>query len=537
VDRASIRPIGAVDTIWLNMDRPNNLMIIDSVMLFDEPVDWDRLTLMLRRRLVDRFPVFRQRPVDPAHPLGLPHWEDDPRFALGRHVRRVRLPEPGDDAVLQRYIEQQIHRPFNRRHPLWEYHLIDGYGPGAAVLARFHHALADGAALMEVLLSTTDATPDGDLAPDPEDHPRIRHVSPRGHAEDENENENESAQPDEPLDGLAGLLGAAARMANSAARSATAAARSATAAAHSATAAASAATAAASAAARTTLHLLEELPHVATHAAALVDVLALTQQTGQVAGKLLLAGNPVSPLTGTPVPAKRVVWSSPRPLADVKHAGRPAGATVNDVILTAVSAALARYVADRGGDPVDLVTMIPVNLRKPGEPLPRELGNKFALVFLELPSGEHPPLARLALAKQRMDQIKHSPEAVLTFGLIQAIGRTNPDIERLLVDFFSNKAFGVTTNVIGPAEQRWMAGTPLAGVLGWVPGSGRHSLGVCVLTYNRTLRAGFKADAAVVPDPERLVTAFDECLEDLLYLATAHGSHARRANGTQPATL
>jgi len=471
------RPIGAVDTIWLNMDRPNNLMIIDSVMLFDAPVDWTRLRDVLWRRLIGRFPVFTQRPVDPSIPLGLPHWEYDPGFDLERHLIHARLPEPGDDAALQAYVEARMTEPFDRSHPLWEYHFIDGYqGGGAAVMARYHHALADGAALLEVLLSTTDATADGDLTPEP--------PPPAGPGAD-----------DEHLEGLASFLGTAARVANSVAHSATAAAAGAK-------------------------HLLEGLPQLAAHPHAIVDALALGPATGQVAGKLLTASNPTSPLSGTPVAAKRVVWSAPRPLDDVKRAGRPAGATVNDVLLTALSAAVSRYVAGRGGEPVDLVTMVPVNLRAKGEPLPRELGNKFALVFLELPSGDHPPLERLALAKQRMDHIKHSPEAVLTFGLIQAIGRTNPDLERLLVDFFSNKAFGVTTNVVGPPVRRFMAGTPMTGVLGWVPGSGNQSLGVCILTYDRTLRVGFKADAALVPAPEKLVLAFDECLDELLDLTT-----------------
>ena len=194
--------------------------------------------------------------------------------------------------------------------------------------------------------------------------------------------------------------------------------------------------------------------------------------------------------------------------------------------MTALSEAFAQYMAGRGSSPVDLNTMIPVNLRKPGEPLPRELGNKFALVFLELPSGEHAPLERLALAKARMDDIKHSPEAVITFGLITAIGRTNPDVERVLVDFFSNKAIGVTTNVPGPREQRYVAGVPMTGVLGWVPGSGHQSVGACILTYNQTVRVGFKVDAAIVPDPDKLVYAFDESISDLLDIAAAHHSHA-----------
>ena len=38
------RPVGAVDNIWLNMDQPSNLMVIDSVMWFDGSADWDRIS-------------------------------------------------------------------------------------------------------------------------------------------------------------------------------------------------------------------------------------------------------------------------------------------------------------------------------------------------------------------------------------------------------------------------------------------------------------------------------------------------------------
>ena len=39
-------------------------------------------------------------------------------------------------------------------------------------------------------------------------------------------------------------------------------------------------------------------------------------------------------------------------------------------------------------EPRDLTTMVPVNLRPAGEPLPRELGNRFALAMLPMPCGE-----------------------------------------------------------------------------------------------------------------------------------------------------
>ena len=41
------RAIGPVDTMWLNMDRPNNLMVIDGVMWFDGAIDFERLRAVI----------------------------------------------------------------------------------------------------------------------------------------------------------------------------------------------------------------------------------------------------------------------------------------------------------------------------------------------------------------------------------------------------------------------------------------------------------------------------------------------------------
>ena len=431
------RRLGAVDSMWLEMDRPENLMVIDSLMWFDEPVDHERLVELARHRLVDRYPVFRQRPT---HPLGGAFgafWEDDPDFDIAHHVRRVTLPPPGDDAALQRYVEAQVSRPLDRRHPLWELHHVDGFGGGSAVYTRFHHSLADGIALAQVLLSCTDAAPDGDLRSEPDR--AVRHHEAR------------------PL-----------------------------------------------------------VPRLSASTA-----LRLAGQTLHVADKLVLGRLPESPLSGPPGVAKRTVWSGPVPVCEVRRVAATAGGTVNDVLVAALSGAVGAYVGEHGGVATDLTTMVPVDLRPPGVPLPRELGNKFALVLLPLPTGSASPLTRLAESKRRIDQIKDSPEAAITFGLSGAIGRTHPRLGRLLVDFFAGKAIGVTTNVPGPREPRYVAGTRVAGVLGWVPGSGRQTLGACIFSYARSVRVGFKVDALAVPDPERLVTAFEDEMDDYLRLAHA----------------
>jgi WS/DGAT/MGAT family acyltransferase len=249
--------------------------------------------------------------------------------------------------------------------------------------------------------------------------------------------------------------------------------------------------------------------------------LRFSRQSVSIARKLLLSSDPVTPLHGTPGGTKLVAWSGPRPLGDVKRVARLAGGTVNDVVVAAVSAALSHYLVDSGAEPVDLMTMVPVNVRAPDRPVTADLGNRFALVLLHLPTGSWAPLDRLAEAKRRMDRIKDSPEPWLTFGLITAIGRTPPMVERLVVDFFSGKAFGVMTNVPGPTRRRSVAGTPITGILGWVPGTGRQGVGVSIFTYDGTVRVGFKVDADVVGAPDKLVHAYEQAIDELLRLGHA----------------
>ena len=448
------RTVGAVDNIWLRMDRPANLMVIDSVMWLDEPLDLERFRAVVQRRIIDRFPVFSQRIAPDTLPLLAPQWEDDPEFDLDHHLSTAVLPEPAGESELKAYVESVMQVPLDRAHPLWQMHVIEGYGGGAAVVSRFHHAIADGIALAQVLLSLTDEEPDGDLVP----------VSP------------------EPPANSGWTL---------------------------------------------SLPGLGSARSAITEASKLVrpsvvrDALTLVSQTAHIADKLLLGSNPPGPLLGQPGLAKRAVWSRPHPISQIKTIGRSTGATVNDVLVAAVAGALATYVLDEGGTPADLTTMVPVNLRPVDKPLPRELGNKFALAMLPMPLGERSPRARLTAAKQRMDGIKESPEALITFGLINAIGLTHPRIEDLLVDFFSSKAIGVTTNVMGPLQDRYLAGSRIAGVLGWVPGSGHQTVGVCIFSYNQTVRVGFKVDATVVPAADRLVDAFDAELDDLLAISAA----------------
>jgi diacylglycerol O-acyltransferase len=149
------------DAAWLRMDRSTNLMVINSLMWFDEPPDWNRLRATYVERIVERFPRFRQ--IGRASgPLGSPHWEDDPDFDAGDHFHRIALPAPGDREALRRLVGDLATAPLDHGRALWDVYLIDGFGAGAAVLTRVHHAIGDGIALARVMLSATD---EGDAVP------------------------------------------------------------------------------------------------------------------------------------------------------------------------------------------------------------------------------------------------------------------------------------------------------------------------------------------------------------------------------------
>ena len=457
--------INPVDAIWLHTDRVQNLMVIECVMFLEGPVDRAAVEQLLRDRLVDVYPVFSRRPAAGRRRWSKPHWEDVPGFDPADHVRDVQLPWPGDSTTLQTHIGGSLATPLPRDRPLWDVHLVTGLDEGSAIYVRLHHALADGMALTEVLLSLTDASPGGAVT-----RSAATTSGQAGVDVDRHDTKHQGAPTVDP--------GAS----------------------------------------------------MAPWPSRLVATSRTVAQAAGVLTKLLVTRNPPSSLVGAAGAHKAATWSDPIDLPLVKDIARASGSTVNDVLVSALSGALGHYQRERGARAVDLPTMIPVNLRPPGVPLPRELGNCFAIVLLLLPSGLSGAAERLAETKHRMDTIKRSPEPVITFALIGGIGRLGRRLSRALITFFAGKVSGVTTNVPGPREPRYLAGVRITGLLGWVPGSANQTLGTCIFTYDGTVRIGLKTDATVIDDPACILRAFhreidtlaDELVTSLVAPAASH---------------
>jgi WS/DGAT/MGAT family acyltransferase len=239
-----------------------------------------------------------------------------------------------------------------------------------------------------------------------------------------------------------------------------------------------------------------------------------------LANLLLLDPDPPTPLKGALGVQKRCAWSQPIPLADVKAIGLVTDSTVNDVLLTTVAGALGRYLRSRGVSVggLDIRAVVPVNLRPIDGPI--KLGNAFGLVFLSLPIGIDDPLDRLRELKRRMDGIKGTPEALVTFGILNAMGVGGPHFEELVASIFEKKATSVMTNVPGPKEIRYLAGKAIRNLMFWVPQSGRLGLGVSILSYAGDVLIGVASDAGLTPDPESIVEAAHVEFDGLVQLVT-----------------
>jgi len=278
-------------------------------------------------------------------------------------------------------------------------------------------------------------------------------------------------------------------------------------------------------------------PAINAVAGAARGALALAGGAGMLVGEMLRTDDPPSPLKGDFGPAKRVAWSKPFPISDIKAIGQQHGAKVNDVLVAAMTGALRTYLKGRGVNvnATTLRAMVPVDLRPPQRM--GQLGNEFGLVVLDLAVTRARADHRLALTKARMDALKQSPEPLATRALLDLLGRGPKFLEDFSNDLFGRKASVVMTNVTGPREELYLAGAPIERMLAWAPHPGKQlGMAVSILSYKGMAGLTVIGDAHLVPDPEVITEAFnDEFLKMLKKTSTAGAPAKKAATGRPPA--
>jgi WS/DGAT/MGAT family acyltransferase len=216
-----------------------------------------------------------------------------------------------------------------------------------------------------------------------------------------------------------------------------------------------------------------------------------------------------NPLTGR----LRVDWSQRVPLGLIKDIGREYGGTVNDVLLTAVAGAVRTHLSDQGEkvDEFDLRCIVPVNLRaaRRVEEMATDLGNRFGLVFLELPIHASGPAERMAALQEEIRRLKKSGEPAVSFGILWMLGHLPPIVERIFNAVFGRKASMVVSNVPGPSRALTMDGVALSNLMFWVPHPAGLGLGISLISYNDGVCIGVRSDTGVLEEPGTLVEGIE----------------------------
>ena len=465
---AAAERMSRVDTAWLRMDTPANLMMIVGVWLLEPGVSHAALCQRVEERLL-KYRRFRQRVVDDA--MGAA-WQTDRAFDLQRHVVAERLaPRRGQSAraALEARVAELATTPLHAKHPLWQLHLIEDYPDvqgrrGSALIARIHHCIADGIALISVMLSITD----GGKPP------------PERPSKPEDERDWLADAVLKPITDVAvkaiGLYG------DGVVKSMDALSKP--------------------------QELFGSLDIMLTGAQVMKDVAALA----------LMPDDSPTRLKGKPGTRKRVAWCEPIPLEDVRAVGKALGGSINDVLLACAAGAIGSHLRAQGDDTdgQEIRAMVPVNLR----PLEKawQLGNRFGLVPLVLPIGVANPVARVYAVRQRMNELKGSYQPLLAFGVLAVAGLLIKPAQHALLGLFAKKATAVMTNVPGPKEPLSFCGSTLRQTMFWVPQSGDIGMGLSILSYGGGVQFGLITDAGLCPDPHAITERFGPEFERLLTL-------------------
>jgi diacylglycerol O-acyltransferase len=420
------------------------------VCIFERVIPFDEFVADIESKL-HCLPRYEQIIVQAPYGIGYPTWEDDPHFDIRRHIFPVRLDTPGGGVELEALVGRLIGTLMDRAKPLWDIHVVTGLSSGrGALVIRLHHALADGisgiAAIMGVMLDRTPAPSRRGDRPGPHHRPR----------------------PAERSIARA-IAGAAYDTVNS---------------------------------------------FISVQEGLLALAFGLREQSMQsgVKGILGLLPEIIGPVERLPFNKRctgdRTFCWAEFDMAEVQAIRHAAGGTINDVVLSTLTGAIARYTR-RPGETVDdrLIRVVcPVNLRQNES----EIGNRISILPVVLPLNMNNPVNMLRAVAARMEIMKNARVASMLalaggcFGILPpalqaALWRVVPEFT-LPLPLFNI----ICTNIPGSRAPLYSLGRRMIAAYPQVPTGYDLGVNCAVTSYAGKLFFGMIADPQAAPDVHRL---------------------------------
>jgi diacylglycerol O-acyltransferase len=450
------------DTSFLANEKANAHMAIGAVLMCEGEAPPAEDFLAHIRSRVHQLPRLRQRLLYPPLGLGTPFWVDHAEFDIHRHVRRLRLPEPGGEGQFRELVGELLSPPLDRGKPLWELILVEGFAEDRfAIVYKTHHAMADGISAVDIGMLLFDVepkeTPAGDeVAWSPARTPSRWNLATRA---------------------LAGIAATFARLGSWLQRA------------------------------------VREPGRAGRRAAdGLAGLWEVTWNLARPAPKVPF---------NTEIGADRSFCWRTFELADFKRIKNSLGGTVNDVSLAVTAGALRRWLVERDVEVagMELKALVPVSIRTENEH--GELGNKLTAMRGPLPVGIADPVERFAAISAAMDDLKASKQplgAEAIWGLNDWFRDFAPPVllGPTATINFSTRLFNLlVTNFPGPQMPFYVLGRELTGIypIGFL--AHRHALAIAILSYNGKVSFGLLADPSSLPDAERIAEHLAGAVEEL----------------------
>jgi diacylglycerol O-acyltransferase len=468
----------ALDAGFLHLERSGAHMHVAGVLIFEgQAPAYDELVEAIEARM-HLVPRYRQKLAHVPFGQGRPVWVDDPHFNARYHLRHSALPSPGSDEQLRNLAGRLFALPLDRTKPLWELNLVEGLeGDRFAIISKTHHALVDGVSgvdITSVLFDlSSDATP-----PAAEGSAWV----PRP----------------EPTDAelLAQALVERATVPAEGARG---------------------------------LRALTRAPR---------QVLGQAGEWLVGVGAMAWAGlspAPPSPFNVPIGPHRRYTWVDSE-VARFKAIKNALGGTLNDVVLSAVTLALGRFLRRRGVETDELVlkAMVPVSVR--ADTQRGALGNRVAAMWAPLPVGETDPEAVLSEVGEAMRGIKESGQAVGAVALTSLADFAPPTIMSQAARLQARQRFFnlVVTNVPGPQIPLYLLGRRMIRFYPVVPLAHHQALGIAIMSYDGRLAFGLLGDYDAMGDLETLADDLRVAIDDLTRTAGLPPSEPRATRASAP---
>jgi diacylglycerol O-acyltransferase len=442
------RRLSGMDAAFLYLERKEIPLHIASVCVFEEAIPFEEFVAAIDSKL-HLIPRYRQIVSPSPFNIGYPTWEAYPKFNIRRHIVRAHLKPPGDEAALEELAGRIFSKVMDRSRPLWDIHVVDGLKDGrGALIPRIHHALADGIAGASLLKVMLDATPATSHAIGKQ---RTRQPKPK------------SVQPS-----IAKAIGDAV------------------------------------------YSTLDNLIAAEAGYLGLTQTIPTERMQAGLQGLVGLLPELAKPVERYPFNRpcsgdRKFCWTEVD-FNDVQAIRSIAGGTVNDIMLTVVTRAVAQYIKLHGQSVAGryLRVVCPVSFRHGdnGE----SLGNQISFLPVTLPLDVRNPVELLRGVCTRMEIMKSIRTAELIGLLGSWIGIAPPSLQSafwwnlpllpLPVPLFNM----ICTNVPGSREPLYAVGKRMVASYPQVPTG--HELGVncAVQSYDGKLFFGLIADAHVVPD-------------------------------------